>query len=38
MRFGIAAIIGGFVFGLWVSPSAFGDGMKQVNVTDDKLA
>ena len=38
MRFRITALIGCFVLGLWVSSSAFGDNVKQVNVGDDKLA
>jgi pimeloyl-ACP methyl ester carboxylesterase len=38
MRFGIATTIGCFVLGLWVSSGAFGDDVKRVDVTDDKLA
>jgi non-heme chloroperoxidase len=38
MQSAIRAAVTGFVIGLWVSSSAFGDNVKQVDVADGKLA
>ena len=38
MRLGFAVVMSCFVLGLGVFSSAFGDDVKQVNVTNEKLA